>query len=433
MNYNNMGIQEKKEILFSAPQYVNPKNVRFKINADFVKFYSQQECYREIMVSYLPMIPLLENTVPFEDADYILYMHMYARCQDMSDWVVEQLKDIAQKRKEGAEIIVLGKASNAEQLLNGLIPNITFWGDHFTEKLGKKFGLDIREQYFVYDDSRDYLSIWPVDGCLQRCKFCRRSFMNIKFESLSLDTIEQNLNFIKEHMPETMRIISLRAENLTEYGIDIYGKPMLHKLIDLIDSYDEVEVIVLAIGLSIGEITPEILDSICKSNKIKGLSMNLEAGSNRLLKLIGKKHTCEQAKYVFSKIREAHPNIEIVSGIMLGLPTEKLEDIIQLANLISITQPDEIQCNYYISSPRHPLAQLPQISDSLREYHLKFLLNLLKDTLQRDLTITHYTIFKSTKSTRIKLKLKNLNEADAKKGLLPTHYSSTKKYIGYTK
>lgn len=433
MNYNNMGIQEKKEILFSIPQYVDSKNVRFKINADFVKFYSQQECYREIMVSYLPMLPLLENTVPFEDADYILYMHMYARCQDMSDWVVEQLKDIAKKRKEGAEIIVLGKACNAEKLLNGSITNITFLGDHFTEKLGKKFGLDIREQYFVYDDVKDYLAIWPVDGCLQKCNFCRRSFMNIKFESLSLDTIEQNLNFIKEYMPETMRVISLRAENLTEYGIDIYRKPMLHKLIDLIDSYNEVEIIELSIGLAIGEITPEILDSICRSSKITGLSMNLETGSNRLLKLIGKKHTCEQAEYVFGKIREAHPNIEITSGIMIGLPTEKLEDIIQLANLIGKTQPDEIQCNYYISSPRHPLAQLPQISNSLREYHLKFLLNLLKNTLNRDLTITHYTIFKSTKSNRIKLQLKKSNEANAKKGLLPKHYSDTRKYTGYTK
>lgn len=433
MDYNNMSVEEKLEILFSVPQYVNPKNVRFKINADFVKFYTQQECYREIMVSYLPMIPLLENTVPLEDADYILYMHMYARCQDMSDWVVQQLKDIAKIRKEGSEIIVLGKAANAEKLLNGSISNITFWGDHFTEKLGKKFGLDIKEQYFVYDDSNKHLAIWPVDGCLQKCKFYRRSFMNIKFESLSLDTIRQNLNHIKEHMPETMRVISLRAENLTEYGIDIYGKPMLHKLIDLIDSYNEVKIIDISIGLSIGEITPEILESICKSNKITGISMNLEAGSNRLLKLIGKKHTREQAEYIFNKIREAHPNIEITSGIMLGLPTEQLEDIIQLADLILKVQPDELQCNYYISSPRHPLAHYPQISDSLREYHLEFLLSLLKDSLQRNLTITYYSLFKSKKSNRIKLKLKKDNEIYAKVGFLPEHYSTTKTYIVDTK
>ena len=62
--------------------------------------------------------------------------------------------------------------------------------------------------------------------------------MDIKFESLSLDTIEENLNFIKSTHPERLKTISLRAENLTEYGIDIYGKPMLHKLMDLLESYE---------------------------------------------------------------------------------------------------------------------------------------------------------------------------------------------------
>ena len=80
---------------------------KYKINADFVRFYAQDECYRELMVSYYPMLPLLEHTVPFEEADYILYMHMYARCDDYSDFVAKQLKSIAKSRKPGAEIIVL--------------------------------------------------------------------------------------------------------------------------------------------------------------------------------------------------------------------------------------------------------------------------------------------------------------------------------------
>ena len=166
------------------------------------------------MVSYFPMLPLLEEQVRIEEADYILYCHAYARCEDMSHVVLKELKYLDSIRKPGAEIIVVGKAANAERLLNGSIKNITFWMSHFTEKLGKKFGLDIKEQYFVWDDEKKRLAIWPVDGCLRKCHFCRRSYMYIPFESLSLETIRQNLDFIRDTEPEKLKTICLRAENL---------------------------------------------------------------------------------------------------------------------------------------------------------------------------------------------------------------------------
>ena len=77
--------------------------------------------------------------------------------------------------------------------------------------------------------------------------------MNIKFESIPLEVIKENLDFIKEVAPEKMKHISLRAENLTEYGIDIYGEQKLDELLNLINSYDEVEMFSFPIGLAIGE------------------------------------------------------------------------------------------------------------------------------------------------------------------------------------
>ena len=179
---------------------------------------------------------------------------------------------------------MVGKAANVEGLLNGSITNITFLMDHFTEKLGKRFGIDICEQYFVYDDVQDWLSIWPVDGCLRKCGFCRRSYMHIPFESLSLELIKEKLDYFKENFPEKMRHISLRAENLTEYGIDIYGTPQLPKLLYLINSYDEVEAIDLPIGNVISEINKEILDAYCHC-KISHIALNFEAGDDELLSI----------------------------------------------------------------------------------------------------------------------------------------------------
>lgn len=446
-NYDEMGIEEKMrrfftvEMAFSTKRktkdmriyhkYADPKDVKYKINADWLKQNAAQDCYREIMVSFLPMVPLLEDTVQFEDADYILYAHPYARCEDASDAVLRQLKFIAENRKKGAQILVVGKAANAEKLLNGSIENITFWHDYYAEELGKKFGFNIKDQYIVYNDywydhaklhpdKKGQLNIWPVNGCNQKCKFCRRSYMYIPFEIIPLEEIKEKLDWYQENYPERMEYVSLRAENLTEY-------PWLAELIDLLDSYPEIKKIEIPIGMAIGGITKKILRAICRCDKIVEIGLNPETANDRLLKVIGKQHTKKWAMYVFRKIRKAHPDIRIESTIMIGLPTETIEDIYELADFLGKIQLDYIHCNYYIDNPRQPLSKFPQISETLREYHLKILIKQLMANpvtdWSRPFEVQYYAIVRRNSRKYVRLQEKN------KYRDFPKHFSTRARCI----
>lgn len=391
---------EKK--LFSEPIIVKPNEVKYAINAAFLRFNCSNaaESYRELMVSFFPMLPLIEKEVQIYEADYILYAHPYARLEDMSPSVLKQLHEIDKIRKPGAEIIIVGKAANIELLLAGSISNITFYESHYAEALGKRFEINIKDQAFVFDSSCGWLNIWPVNGCLKKCKFCRRTYMNIPFESISLEEIKQELDTIRRNCPSLLKYICLRAENLTEYGIDIYGKAMLSDLIKLIASYDEVKCIDLfPIGLALSEITDELLDTICSIKKIgPSIAINLEVGSNRLLTLTGKGHTREREIHVFKEIRKAHPNINISTSIMIGFPTETLTDIYELADLINQTDPNHIFCNFVEIAPKCLLADMPRLNNSLREYHLEILLKLLKEQRKKHkVTISYPQTFKKGK------------------------------------
>ncbi len=397
VNYN-----EARKQLFRNSNFVNPKEVKYKINAEYLRFncWNAEECYRELMVSFFQMLPLIEKEVNFYEADYILYAHPYARLEDMSPSVLEQIHWIDRNRKKGAEIIVVGKATNIKPILDDSISNITFYNSHFTETLGKRFEMNIKDEYMVYDSSYGWLNIWTVNGCLKKCKFCRRTYMHIPFESISLETIKSRLDRIKVKAPELMECICLRAENLTEYGVDVYGEQRLQDLIRLIDSYEEVKYISLfPIGLAICEITDEILESICNIKKnVTSIALNLEAGSNRILKLIEKNHTRERAIYIFKELRKAHPKASIHTGVMVGFPTEELKDIYELADLIEQTDPNHIFCNLVEIAPKCPLAELPQLSDNLREYHLKVLLGLLKrQKREHEANMSYPKIFKKGK------------------------------------
>lgn len=202
---------------------------------------------------------------------------------------------------------------------------------------------------------------------------------------------------------------------------------MLHELIYLIDNYVEVKEIELPIGLCIGEITTEILEALCYSKKITNLSINLEAGSDRLLKFIGKEHTCEQARNVFAKIHEANPTVKILTTVMLGLPTENMGDILELAKLILDTRPDDVHTNYFICSPNLPLAKYPQLSEMCREYHFKQFIKYVTT-----LPIQGYYEFKmecyqfwKRRFSRSAIKERELlqeeNEVRKKYGFLPYH------------
>lgn len=79
-----------------------------------------------------------------------------------------------------------------------------------------------------------------------------------------------------------------------------------------------------------------------------------------------------------------------------------------LAKLIHKVWPDYIHLNYYIHSPRATLNKYPQLSESLREYHLKIFLNRLREPnekykyleLHPVINIRHYFIWGKRKSSR---------------------------------
>lgn len=80
-------------------------------------------------------------------------------------------------RKHGSYIIVIGKACNVEKYLDKAIERIIFIPENFVEELSSYFNVPMESEYFVYEKPYNILNIWPVDGCMRKCNFCRRSMI----------------------------------------------------------------------------------------------------------------------------------------------------------------------------------------------------------------------------------------------------------------
>lgn len=405
---NKLPLSKKKEIVaINNLDYQKHEEFPYKICAEPLLKSIPQDCYREKLVSLYQMAPLVKYTVPIEEADYILYSNPTASIQYYSEAILKELESIDKKRKPNAEIIICGKATNIKSLIENKYKNITYVDSRYTEYVGKRFGINMKDEYVVYDDSELTLNIWPVDGCKNKCGFCRRTYMHIPFESQALDYLKEKLDNLKENHPYQLRVVSLRAENLSQYGLDLYGKRMLHEVINLLDSYEEVEYIQFPFGLNIGEINEEILTAICNCKKIIHITLYLEAGSDRLLKLINKTHNCEQAKQIIKTIRTNLPNVSLSTAVIIGLPTEQLEDIISLADLIMECEINHVMCNYYGYVDKHPIAKYKQLSDKEKQYHLEYLIKYLKEYYYDEkyyLHLSHETFYDPSKRSHIKRK-----------------------------
>lgn len=401
----------EKEHMINDLDYKNHENYKYKICAEPLQRNIYQDCYREQLVSFFQMAPLMNKTVPLEEADYILYANPFARVDDFTDSVLEELASIDKRRKDNAEIIICGKATNIQNIIKDKYTNITYVPSHYAEYVGKRFEIDMHEEYVVYDDRNRMLDIWPVDGCLNKCGFCRRTYMDIPFESQSIEFLKERLDWFKINHPEQMEYVSLRAENLNQYGIDLSGKRELNKVIDLLNSYDEIKYISLSIGYCIGETNEALIESFINCNKIVDTVLYFEAGSDRLLKLIGKKHTCKIAKTFVEFLRACNPNMRISVAVMVGLPTEELSDIISLGDLLMDCDIDFVQCNYYGYVAKHPLAAYPQLSKQVKIMHLKFLVNYIKKNYKGDnvLTMLHESFYDSSKRSVVR-RLENIKK-----------------------
>lgn len=420
---------------FLDSNYSKCKQFEYKINTLPLVYNIFEDCYREQLVSFFQMLPIIERSVPIEKADYILYANPYARAEDFTDSVLRELEEIDKKRKQGSEIIICGKATNIKDILEDKYQNITYVLSHFVEYLGHRFGLPMKEEYVVYDDRDNTLNVWPVDGCLQKCGFCRRTYMNIPFETQPIDKIKEKLDWYKENHPEQMRVLRLRAENLTECGYDLGDNYTLDKYIDLVDSYNEVEEIHLPIGMCIGEINSKILESLCQTKKLTFIALNIEAGTDRLLKVIGKNHTCDDVRRIIKTLYTYHPDLCISSTVMVGLPTETIEDIIALGDLILECGFRAFLCNYYVYSPKHPIAQYDQLNDRVKELHLKYLIRYLKKNFNEKYKATDILVMdheliedKSKRSVVRALEKLNLEQKYNKAKLLRSTFEY---FIGY--
>jgi ribosomal protein S12 methylthiotransferase len=174
-----------------------------------------------------------------------------------------------------------------------------------------------------------YLKI--SEGCNRVCAFCAIPGMTGKHQSRSIEDLVKEAKYLAKN---GVKEILLIAQDLSYYGIDLYGKGMLAELILKIEEIEGIEWIRLHY-LYPTKFPMDILPLFRSVPKLcKYIDIPLQHSSNNVLKHMLRQVTTEETETLLKKIKEEVPGIAIRTTMLVGHPGETEEDFEQLKDFV---------------------------------------------------------------------------------------------------
>lgn len=250
-------------------------------------------------------------------------------------------------RKEQGEIekvIVTGCLSHRyKDDLMKEIPEVDAWfGTTDLPELLEELGVDYKKELLgerVLTDDGHYAYLKIAEGCNRPCSFCAIPLMRGKHNSRTIEFLVEEAKYL---VSRGVKEVMLIAQDLTYYGIDIYGKRRLGDLLNALADIEGLEWIRLHYAYPSGFPT-EILKIMRERDKICNyLDIPLQHISDNVLKSMRRGINHQRTVELVKKIREDVPGIAIRTTLLVGHPGETEEDHQELLQFIEEFQIDRV-------------------------------------------------------------------------------------------
>ena len=172
-----------------------------------------------------------------------------------------------------------------------------------------------------------YAYIKISEGCNRTCSFCAIPLMRGKHVSR---TIESLVDEAKRLVDRGVKEVMLIAQELTYYGLDIYKKRELPRLLHALADIKGLEWIRLHYAYP-SKFPMDIIDAIKdRKNICNYLDMPLQHAANNMLNLMKRQITREEMEDLIGEIRNRIPDICLRTTLIAGFPGETKDDVEEL-------------------------------------------------------------------------------------------------------
>ena len=216
------------------------------------------------------------------------------------------------------------------------------------------------------------------EGCDKFCTFCVVPYTRgAEYSRTTKELIEETKQLLSQGVSE----ITLLGQNVNAYhGEGLNGG--ISNLADLIYELSKLaglERIRYTTNHPV-DVNQELIDAHRDIKKLMPyIHLPIQSGSNRILKLMNRKHTCEEYIEIIEKIRNARNDIALSSDFITGFPGETDKDFELTIDLVKKIKYAQAYSFNYSPRPGTPSADYEkQIPQNIKSERLKLLQDILK-------------------------------------------------------
>lgn len=170
-----------------------------------------------------------------------------------------------------------------------------------------------------------------AEGCNNCCAYCVIPQIRGGYRSRPVENIINEAEYLAA---KGCKEIILIAQDVTEYGRDIYGKLMLPVLLRKLCGVEGIRWIRLMYCYE-DKITDELIKVIAEEDKICNyIDIPLQHCSDNVLSAMNRHSTNGSIRNTIKRLRKAIPDIHIRTTLITGFPGETEEDFEQLVDFI---------------------------------------------------------------------------------------------------
>ena len=176
-----------------------------------------------------------------------------------------------------------------------------------------------------------YAYIKIAEGCDRHCAYCAIPLITGKHVSRPVDDILQE---VRELVSQGVKEFQIIEQELTYYGLDLYGQVKIAELISRMADIEGVKWIRLHYAYP-NNFPLELLDVMReKPNVCKYLDIALQHISDHMLSQMHRHVTKAETLSLIKTIRERVPGITLRTTLMVGFPGETEEDFHELIDFV---------------------------------------------------------------------------------------------------
>ena len=268
-----------------------------------------------------------------------------------------------------------------------------------------------------------YLTI--QEGCDKFCHFCVVPYTRGPEFSRPFDKV---INEAEQLIKNGAKEIILLGQNVNAYSyIENSKEYRISDLINHLNKYNELNRIRYTTSHP-NDMTDDLIECYSSSQKLMPfVHLPIQSGSDKILKLMNRKHTVEDYLLVYEKLQKINPEIKFSSDFIIGYPGETEKEFNETLNLLE--KISFINSFSFIFSPRPgtKAAKLELIDKDITKERLII--------IQKKLFNNQIEINKSMENKKIEVlvenKLKNENKYFGRnKFLSSVIFEANESYIG---